>query len=469
MEEEDKQTKVQKWVTYWLYDASYYSDQWRNCRAYNCITLAWEWLGNYSSYKTQKDIAKKLTQLNPYKSHSDEAEVIWHFTHTMKKGDIVFAKDGEDRIVGYGVVTSGYEFTPGSKNYQNQRKVEWKGIGEWKIKLSIQNSILINLTGYFGVVRDIKAIINNKSLVHELPNLRVERYTKEDFLDEVFMTEEQVTRLVQLLRRKKNIILQGAPGVGKTFSAKRLAYMMMGEKDKKRIEMVQFHQNYSYEDFIMGYKPVEGGSFSLNTGVFYDFCKKAEKDPSREYFFIIDEINRGNLSKIFGELLQLIEADYRKNPIKLAYKKEEFFSVPSNLYIIGMMNTADRSLAMIDYALRRRFSFFDMHPGFDTEGFHNYQKTVGSKRLNKLVECVKEVNKLILEDDSLGKGFQIGHSYLIENLEDSEGKKLIFDRELAKSIIEYDLIPLLEEYWFDNEAKMNQAKNTLSKAISDDN
>ncbi|MDE6768598.1 MAG: AAA family ATPase, partial [Muribaculaceae bacterium] len=265
------------------------------------------------------------------------------------------------------------------------------------------------------------------------------------------------------------IILPGAPGVGKTFSAKRLAYMMMGEKDNSRVEMVQFHQNYSYEDFIMGYKPVKEGSFSLNTGVFYDFCKKAEKDSSRDYFFIIDEINRGNLSKIFGELLQLIEADYRKSPIKLAYNKDESFQVPSNLYIIGMMNTADRSLAMIDYALRRRFSFFDMQPGFDTEGFHNYQKLVGSKTLNKLVEGVKQVNKLILSDDSLGKGFQIGHSYLIQNLKDKDGKQLIFDRDLAESIVEFDLMPLVEEYWFDNEAKADQAKDILRKALKNDN
>lgn len=294
-------------------------------------------------------------------------------------------------------------------------------------------------------------------------------YTSKDFLDEVFMGTEQATRLEKLLRRKKNIILQGAPGVGKTFSAKRLAYMMMGEKDESRIEMIQFHQNYSYEDFIMGYKPVKEGSFSLNTGVFYDFCKVAEKDQSRDYFFIIDEINRGNLSKIFGELLQLIEADYRDHRIKLAYNKEESFQVPSNLYIIGMMNTADRSLAMIDYALRRRFSFFDMQPGFNTEGFHNYQKSVGSKSLNKLVEGVKQVNKLILSDDSLGKGFQIGHSYLVQNLKDKDGRKLIFDYDLAESIIEYDLMPLVEEYWFDNEEKLEQAKDILRKALKNDN
>ena len=194
-----------------------------------------------------------------------------------------------------------------------------------------------------------------------------DEYSKEKFLDQVYMTEAKYDRLVAVLTRKKNIILQGAPGVGKTYAAKRLAYSMMGEKDDDRIEFVQFHQNYSYEDFMMGYKPVEDG-FELKYGIFYRFCQKAANHPDKDYFFIIDEINRGNMSKIFGELLMLIEADYRETKTTLAYNGLSF-SVPKRLHIIGMMNTADRSLAMIDYALRRRFSFFDMEPGFDSEGF----------------------------------------------------------------------------------------------------
>jgi len=168
------------------------------------------------------------------------------------------------------------------------------------------------------------------------------KFTREDFLSEVYMSPEQLDELSGLLDFKQNIILQGAPGVGKTFAAKRLAYLVMGEKDNSRIESIQFHQNYSYEDFIMGYKPAEGGNFELRTGVFYDFCQKAKADPDHKYFFLIDEINRGNLSKIFGELLMLLEKDYRgpEHAVRLAYKDEEFF-VPENLYLIGMMNTAD--------------------------------------------------------------------------------------------------------------------------------
>ena len=152
----------------------------------------------------------------------------------------------------------------------------------------------------------------------------IDAYTKSDFLDEVYMTEKRYENLVAVLRNKKNIILQGAPGVGKTFAARRLAWSMMGEKDDSRIEFVQFHQNYSYEDFMMGYKPVEDG-FELKYGIFYRFCQKVANRPDKEFFFIIDEINRGNMSKIFGELLMLIERDYRgtkvSNPHSLCCSK----------------------------------------------------------------------------------------------------------------------------------------------------
>lgn len=289
-------------------------------------------------------------------------------------------------------------------------------------------------------------------------------YKEDDFLADVFMTKSDFTRLKQLLRRKKNIILQGAPGVGKTFTAKRLAYAMMGEKDESRIESVQFHQNYSYEDFIMGYKPNED-SFSLRYGIFYEFCRRAANDPSRDYFLIIDEINRGNLSKIFGEMLQLIEADYREKSIRLAYSKDELFAVPKNLYIIGMMNTADRSLAMIDYALRRRFSFFEMTPGFDSDGFSKYREAIQSSYFDRLVEAVKAINDDIIKDDSLGKGFLIGHSYLIQPVYGDDRDENLFDFDTIESIIEYDLIPLVSEYWFDNETRLNAAVEKLRNVL----
>lgn len=276
-------------------------------------------------------------------------------------------------------------------------------------------------------------------------------YTKQDFLKEVYLSEERYDTLIAVLKNKKNIILQGAPGVGKTFAAQRLAYSMMGEKDDSRIEFVQFHQNYSYEDFVMGYKP-ENDGFELKYGIFYRFCQKAANQPDKDFFFIIDEINRGNMSKIFGELLMLIEKDYRGTKATLAYNGLSF-TVPANLYIIGMMNTADRSLAMIDYALRRRFSFFEMEPGFDSEGFRKYQDGLNSETLNDLIDQIKILNRDISADRSLGKGFCIGHSYFCGQMK--------CDEAWLQAVVEYDILPMLSEYWFDDPAKIQRWENVL--------
>lgn len=281
-----------------------------------------------------------------------------------------------------------------------------------------------------------------------------DEYGKEDFLREVFISSDDYDMLCELLENKKNIILQGAPGVGKTFAAKRLAYSIIGSTQKKnRIKMVQFHQSYSYEDFIVGFKPTETG-FVLKEGPFYDFCIEARKH-TEPFFFIIDEINRGNLSKIFGELLMLIEADKREESVNLLYKNEPF-SIPKNVYIIGMMNTADRSLAMIDYALRRRFAFFEMLPAFQSDKF---KETISGScdKAYQLIDIIKKINEDIMEDDSLGAGFQIGHSYFCINRPLNESD--------VKRIIKYELNPLISEYWFDEPDKVKQYQDQLNGVL----
>lgn len=282
-----------------------------------------------------------------------------------------------------------------------------------------------------------------------------EPYTEEDFLSEVFMDAERYGTLVNLLKTKKNIILQGAPGVGKTFVAKRLAFSIMGQKDTSRVMMVQFHQSYSYEDFIMGFRPSKDG-FELRPGPFYQFCKKAH-DDERDYFFIIDEINRGNVSKIFGELMMLIEKEKRGEKLHLLYSNE-LFSVPKNVYIIGMMNTADRSLAIIDYALRRRFAFFELEPAFDSEGFKAIIQQANNPKFNALIEQIKSLNDFISKDESLGSGFRIGHSYLCPNSE-------VTDNWL-KDVVEFELLPLLREYWFDEPSKITLWEKKLKEALN---
>lgn len=272
-----------------------------------------------------------------------------------------------------------------------------------------------------------------------------EIYTEKDFFQEVYMEKSEYEALKHLLVRKKNVILQGAPGVGKTFTAKRLAYAIMGYRDERRIQMIQFHQSYSYEEFIMGYKPNKEG-FHLEEGIFYQFCRKAEQDKDRDYFFLIDEINRGNLSKLFGELLMLIEADKREEELTLAYNKQSF-SVPQNVYIIGMMNLADRGLTSIDYALRRRFGFYTMKPAFEQTGFLAYQKSLNNKKLDALIQVIKELNQEISSDFSLGEDFVIGHSYFCNQEGCSE--------EWLNELVEFEFIPILKEYWFDDVKKVS--------------
>lgn len=293
-------------------------------------------------------------------------------------------------------------------------------------------------------------------------------YTKEDFLKEVFMDDEQYDIIKNTLIRKKNIIFQGVPGVGKTFCAKKLFFSIIGKKDETKIKTVQFHQSYSYEDFIQGFRPNKEGKFELKNGVFYNLVKEAceeyekaekEKRKALEYCIIIDEINRGNLSKVFGELMMLIEGDKRKKEwaIKLTYSSEEDFYIPKNLYIIGTMNTADRSLTMVDYALRRRFSFITLEPAFENKKLENYlidDEGIEDEFATKITQMYIQLNRFI-KDTFKNDNFIIGHSYFINQL---DRDKL---ESSYKEIVKYDIKPLLEEYFFGEEEKINEALNKI--------
>lgn len=288
----------------------------------------------------------------------------------------------------------------------------------------------------------------------EVPVL--ELYTKEQFLEDAYIDGEKYDLIVKRLDKKKNIILQGAPGVGKSYLAKKIAYSILGAIDEDKVQMIQFHQSYSYEDFIMGYRPNKAGGFDIVNGAFYKFCKKAIENPDEKYFFIIDEINRGNLSKIFGELMLLIEADKRGESYAMStvYSEERFY-IPENLHIIGLMNTADRSIALIDYALRRRFSFIDIEPAFG-EKFVKYTDQFKATNLDKVLSVIKAINDDIEADESLGKGFKIGHSYF-SNLKSADSEELL-------EIIDCDIIPLLEEYWFESTDKVRSYSKSLHEA-----
>lgn len=442
---------------YWIYSPGDGAAIWNECYKNGFMAIGWDQIGDLTAYSSKDEMKQAMKEeIDPSKSYMNAAHATWQFVHEMKPGDVVFAKKGMHLVIGRGVVESGYEYDASRKHYKNIRKVKWTHKGEWQHPGQAVMKTLTDITAYTDYVEKLNAMFASDTIDDdEDPIIDYPAYDAEDFLEEVFMDEDSYETLVALVRNKKNVILQGAPGVGKTFAAKRLAYSMMGVKDPNRVMMVQFHQSYSYEDFIMGFRPSESG-FELKRGAFYSFCKDAEIDSENEYFFIIDEINRGNLSKIFGELFMLIESDKRGVELQLLYSDEKF-SVPSNVYIIGMMNTADRSLAMLDYALRRRFAFFEMKPGFDTDGFREYRMGLASEKFDRLINCVDNLNAAIVADESLGEGFCIGHSYFC-NL------KKATDQALS-GIVEYELIPLLKEYWFDEPVKVKDWISNLRSAI----
>ena len=450
----DKKHKLHYWM-YTVFDDT----SWMECQQKEIMVLGMDNIGDYSQYDSKESLRQELiSTYDNSTSRKNQALMAWNFANKLAINDVIFAKRS-NTLVGKGIVTGDYIFDDSRQVYKNIRTVKWLQIGEWEHPGKSVAKRLTDITPYTDYIEKLITIFTPDELddVDTQPEVDYPEYSSADFLSDVYMSEQDYETLVNVLKMKKNIILQGAPGVGKTFTAKRLAYSIIGSKNPDRVQMIQFHQSYSYEDFIEGYRPTENG-FTIKKGSFYKFCKLAEDDDENDYFFIIDEINRGNLSKIFGELFMLIEKDKRGIELQLLYSDENF-SVPPNVYIIGMMNTADRSLAMLDYALRRRFSFFTMKPGFNTIGFQTYQDSLKSDAFKKLISCIKQLNSKIAADISLGEGFCIGHSYFCGLTAKTATVQTL------TSIIEYELIPLLKEYWFDEPEKIIDWSDRLRSTV----
>ena len=411
----------------------------------------------------------KVDDARDYTTHNDRGNKrrIYKHMEAVKPGD---------PIIGYIAsptrkVTSLLEITEGIRDSDQGEIFSFKktedlnfpvSFDELKIIPELQNSeVMISNQGSlfkltkkeFEVIMNIIAERNPKK-----QDSIMEPYTIEDATKDLFMSEDDFRVYLGLLKTKKNIVLQGPPGVGKTFVSKRLAYALLGQKDDSNVEMIQFHQTYSYEDFIQGYRPNPDGGFSLATGIFYNICKRAENNLKSKYVLVVDEINRGNLSKIFGELLMLIESDKRGKDyqLSLTYSPGEKFSIPDNVYLIGTMNTADRSIAMVDYALRRRFSFLSLFPQFNKKFNKHLQSSRFGKRLIKnIIDRFSKLNEEIISDNNLGDGYQIGHSYFCP-----DGDKP-YNNDWYNKKINYEIAPLLKEYWFDEPEKVTEIVEEL--------
>lgn len=387
---------------------------------------------------------------------------IYKYFEQLKKGDLIIGYETtpRKRVVAQLIVTQGLHKDEDDKEcfefkikrfYPNQPEWEELQNNEGLIEAEVFRN---NQGSLFKLSQEEFSIIDNLA-TGEMKTLPP--YTIADAIEDNLYGEEWLKKTLALWRSRKNIILQGPPGTGKTFLAQRLAWLLMGEKDNSRYHLVQFHPSYSYEDFIEGYRPLENGTFQLRAGHFLKFCRRAEANPNEKFVFVIDEINRGNLSKVFGEVMMGIEVDKRGHKIQLQYSPETAFSIPENIYLIGTMNTADRSLALVDYALRRRFAFIHIRPVFDgmLEKFLT-QKAVPKVIISEIQKTLDSINRLIKEDTGLGEGFLVGHSYFCNPPEGTEEQSLWF-----KNIIEFEVLPLLEEYWFDQLDKLERVKSFI--------
>ena len=416
-------------------------------------------LGDLGEYKCRDAMSKELVKLGRGQNPRNRSLALWQFSHEMQVGDVIIAQYGGLHVVGWGYVRGDYTYDADRPEFPHRRLVEWYSCdppvtAPYRVVAKALTDFRPHLQFVYQVFAKIDKPVDGKEPKTVRP------YTIETALDGLFVSREQFHRILESIRLRRNLILQGPPGTGKTFIAQRIAWCLIGRKDPAQLAMVQFHQSYAYEDFVQGWRPTDKGGFSLKNGVFFRFCEHAREHPNERYVFIIDEINRGNLSRIFGELLMLIESDKRSSEyaVALTYDGDATpFFIPPNVYILGMMNTADRSLALVDYALRRRFAFEELLPAFGTDDFRNYLQEIGLDLalINVIDERMEALNEQIRDDNELGRGFQIGHSFFVPGDDDE------LSDDWFEHVVRTQIRPLLQEYWFDTPERVENAVNRL--------
>jgi MoxR-like ATPase len=426
---------------YWLWAPGKNADQWEESRANGEMGIGWTDLGDLARFQSIDEVAGAIKQLYGKEGEPvNDARTTWDFSHEVSKGDIVFAKTGQTTLLGAGIVTGPYfREESRSSGFKNFHSVEWVRIGQWEVPTGEKFPIktLTEITKWPEFIEKLTSLVGGIPTVGRgatkitKPSLRAAKYELQDLSNESGFDLEVLQRWLRQLQRKKHLVFQGPPGTGKTFLAKGLAKTLVSETEGI-FEVVQFHPSYAYEDFIQGIRPrANGGSlqYSLEPGRFLAFCERASKVETGPAVLIVDEMNRANLSRVFGELMYLLE--YREEKVPLSAGGS--FAVPSNVLVIGTMNTADRSIALVDHALRRRFTFVHLGPEYEVLRRHLNKHGLPA---SSLVTALKLVNEAIRDPNYL-----VGVSFFMK-----DGATL---KSTLPDVWHGEIEPYLEEYFFD--------------------
>ena len=442
---------------YWLMSLGEHARFWDECYRDGIACLGWDDLGDLTQYQSREEIAAQGLGKN-------DSLACWEFGSVMERGDIIFSKRtrrGAGQALGHGIVTSRYRFDSARNEYRNVRKVEWLSNFPEGVAVRDKDTVVKTLTD----ISQYREMVQQFKVALGIGNGTPDRssYSIDTILDEgAFVGRSELERLKSRLKEKKNLILQGPPGTGKTWLAKRLAYALIGKRDPRRVCAVQFHPTLSYEDFVYGWRPADGG-LDLVDGTFLRAIEVA-KNSSDPFVVVIEEINRGNPAQIFGELITLLEADKRTvdAAIELAYARPgepRTVYVPENLYVIGTMNIADRSLALVDLALRRRFAFATLEPRLD-DRWRNWvveELGVDGDLVADIQRRMVNLNDSIAGERGLGKQFRVGHSYVTPTRRLASGDT----RRWFRHVVDTEIVPLLEEYWFDDVERVRKERDDL--------